>query len=147
MDLTALRNELTNDPLQLGYAARLAVADDRGVAELLNDRVGPGAAPIMLDAASKTEFMLGIAPALLALPSKTAAVQQKWDRVLGLLPAIGETVHLSDPTVAGLLAAAAADGVLTQAQIDALVTRLGSRAEVLFGSGVVVRPEDVGAAR
>lgn len=47
MDYTALKNELLTDPNGLGYADYLAVADDVGLAEVLNQKRYRGPVPII----------------------------------------------------------------------------------------------------
>lgn len=144
IDPVTLAGELRGDPLVLGYAARIVVGDDAGLARLLNARTGPGAATIALTSVPKSDFLVGLRPALLALAAKSAAIQGKWDRILAAIQS-ADAVRI-DPITIGLLGQAVADGLLTQAQVDAIGSRIGSRAERLFGLGTVVLSSDVSYA-
>lgn len=146
MDYTALKTEIETDPLNLGYASRVAVGDDEGIATILNDRTGSGSAMISLATATKGEVLLGVTPVAFTLPSKSNAIQAKWGLALQLLAAATTDIPVSSEPVASMLAAAVSDGVLTQAQIDAFTKRRGSRAEVLFGVDTAVAHQDVAVA-
>jgi hypothetical protein len=145
VDYAALKQEVTADPLGLGYAARVAAGDDAGVAALLNAAAGPGAAAVAVQSMARGDFLLAIGGAYLALPNLSAAVQAKWDRILAVIRA-ADAVTVASPLVQNLLALAVADGVLAQADVDAVKTRTGSRAEVLFGAGTAVSGSDVSYA-
>lgn len=144
IDPAALRAEITTDPAGLGYAPLVAAGADAGIAALLGATTGPGAAPIALPSVSRDAFLLGLRPAYMSLPTLPAAVQQKWDRILAAINS-GAAVAI-DAGTQGLLASAVADGVLTQAQADAVWHRTGSRAEVLFGPDTVMTQADVSFA-
>lgn len=133
----ALRAELDADPAGLGYAAPRAIGDRLTLLALLNDRSGPGTATIALDSVPRNGFVEALRPGLLALAGLSAATQMKWDRILNAIYTTTGSVTI-DPTTRGLLSAAIADGVLTQAQADAAWHRAGSRAEALWGAGTVV---------
>jgi hypothetical protein len=144
LDRAALKAEIQADPLGIGYGPHAAAQDDAAVAGLLNARTGPGAGTIALDYVSRDDFLKGIRPALLRLPAEDANIQAKWDRILSLI-ATGPGVTIDDETRA-LLDSAVTDGILTQAEADAVWHRTGSRAEVLFGPGAVVTPAEVSVA-
>lgn len=146
LDHAALRAEITSDPLSLGYAPLVENGDDEAVVELLNDPAGKGAGSVAMSYRTKGEFLLAIAPAVMGLSALSDDLQRKWDRMLGLLTAT-DVVQVGHPGVAGLLDLAIADGVITSEQKVAILTRTGSRAEVLFGPGSTVTPFDVGTAR
>lgn len=99
--MPTLAEELATDPLNLGYAPLLEVADDLAVAALLNARTGDGADTLTLTHLPRNEWLAG--------------------------------------TVS--------DRVMAQGELDALTTRIGSRAEVLWGAGTIITPDQVGAAR
>lgn len=68
------------------------------------------------------EFRERIVMAYVRLPGKGAATQAKWDRIIrDFLPADRGPVNLASPTTAALVAAAVADGLLTQAEATAAV--------------------------
>lgn len=145
IDTARLRAELLTDPLGLGYGPLLAQGSDSALAALLNAAAGPGAARVTLPSLDRDTFLLGIAPAYLVLPTLPNGLQAKWDRILGVIRAAG-SLQTGSPALAGLLDQAVADGVLTGAQLEALTTRIGARAEVLFGAGALVGTRDVSLA-
>lgn len=142
MDYEALKDELENDPEDLGYAPLVSSGAHLDLANLLNE---PGAGPVSVEVMSKNDFLLAITPVLLRLPGKTAAVQAKWDRILALARA-AESFHVNDPRVVNLLDLAVSDGILEQGEVNAMKTKTGSRAEVLFGIGSVVSHSDIANA-
>jgi hypothetical protein len=146
LDLSALKAELDTDPLALGYAALVTAGDDPAICEILNAATGEGVGAVAMTDRTKGEFLLAVAPAVLGLASLSDTLQRKWDRMLGLLTAT-DTVEVGHPGVSALLDVAVIDGVLTADQKAAILTRPGSRAEVLFGPGVTVTPFDAGSAR
>ena len=141
MNTAQLKTELTTDPNGLGYAGKA----DAQLAALLNSFTGPGAAVVAIASMARSDFLLGIAPATFVLPSLSAALQSKWDRILSLARS-ADQINVASATVQALLATAVSDGVLTQAQSDAISKRTGSRAEVLFGAGTSVSELDIARA-
>jgi hypothetical protein len=144
IDLAALRAEIQGDPRGLDYGPHAVAQDDGAVADLLNSTTGPGAATIALSFVSRDDFLKAILPAFLVIPNLPANIQAKWDRILNMINA-GAGVTINAP-VQALLAQAVTDGVLTQEEADAVWHRTGSRAEVLFGPGTVVTPDQVSVA-
>ncbi|GBL46222.1 hypothetical protein SFMTTN_2035 [Sulfuriferula multivorans] len=138
-----LNTELTTDPMALGYAPYVTAGNDNECAALINALTGPGAATISLPSISHDTFALLIAPVVMALSGATTALQAKWTPMLNLI--IGVTVVTLDATVLGLLSALSMDfpTYLPTASITAATSRIGSRAEVLWGSGASVQPIDV----
>lgn len=145
IDYAALKEELETDPKNLGYSANISLGRDLAVADLMNAKTGKGAESIALPTISKGQFLLGIAPVGLTLPTKSVEIQAKWDRIISLASS-ADIVDIGNPTVALLLQAAIADELITSEQIAAFSTRMGSRAEVLFGVDTVVRHEDIAKA-
>lgn len=145
IDYAALKAELEADPKNLGYQANINLGRDLAVADLMNATTGPGAETVALPTITKGQFLLGIAPVGLTLPAKSVEIQAKWDRIISLASS-ADIVDIGNPTVSLLLQAAVADELITPEQIAAFSTRTGSRAEVLFGVGTVVRHEDIAKA-
>lgn len=140
VDQAALKAEIQNDPSAVGYSAVLTAADgDALLANLLNQpragtRVNRGVLDswLLLDA---------VAPAdLLALTGGQ----------MNLFLAIVSTGHFSVNSVNiqailnGLFPSATAP--TTNANLVALRSRLGSRAEALFGAGTIIDSLDVAVA-
>lgn len=147
MDLAALRAELENDPTGMGYAPLVNSADDIAVANLLNSLTSPGAGTVTIPVLTRGQFLLNVvAPVGANLLGATDQLKAKWTFYLDLAKA-SEEIHVTSPVIQGLLASLVADGIATQAEIDAVTKRVGSRAEVLFGADIKVTPEHVGAAR
>lgn len=145
IDYATLKSERTADPEGLGYAS---AEGDTAEAALLNEvRQGAGYV-VREETLAHGPFLLAITPVLLRLasPEVSNATRAKWDRILGVINAT-ESFHIADPRVQGLLASAVADGILLQAEVDAIGKRQGSRAEVLFGAGTVAAAADVEYAR
>jgi hypothetical protein len=147
IDYAALKTELQTDPKGLGLAVRVAAGDDDGAATLLNT-AGLSGETVQDGEIPKGTFLLSLAPNLLSMASLSAALQEKWDRIINAVAA-NATVHITHPHVIACVDAAVADGILTAddgAATKALGTRSCSRAEKLFGAGVVVTDADVARA-
>ncbi len=150
----ALKAEIANDPKQLGLAALAAAGRDGDVAARLNATSGPGAESVTADNAlpggfvlSKNQFALAIAPALARLSSLSdASVAQRFRDILQGV-SWSEFVDLTHPVVKQMLAAAQQASVLTADEATAMSTRVGSRAEVLWGAGTVVTSYQCSQAR
>lgn len=138
--LSSLHTEITTDPVGIGYAA--VTGQDQAQANLLNALTGPGAATITLASMPRDDFMRGITPGVIALASVSASLQSKWDRLLGIVRA-ATSVAVSASDIQALLGQMVTDGLMTQLQINTFTQRTGSRAEVIFGSGTVIRAIDV----
>lgn len=141
MNLAQLKSELQNDLAGLGYATPLEAGNLTTVAALAN---GPGG-EVYLTSVSKGQFAFGLLPLLANLAKTDAATQSRWDRVLQPLLAL-DSIDLTDTNVRAVLGAAVKESLLSRKQLAALTTKLGSRAEVLFGVGTVVTFQDCAEA-
>lgn len=136
--IAALHTELTTDPVSMGYATLLQKANDQAVADLLNSLTSPGAASVFRTDVRAQEFLNCITTADFSALNQLNT--SKLQMVLG--PGV------LDATNANLRAAVQAlftGATLTAMQ--AVCSRTGSRAEVLWGTGIVVTAAQVGAAR
>lgn len=141
--ITTLSTELQNDPQSLGYAALVTAGSDGGIATLLNT---VGSAQVPANPVSKDQFLLALAPIYLVLPTLSTTIQQKWDRILEVIEA-SLIIEVGSANVQALLDAAVTDSVLTFDQRSQFpATRNGTRAEVLFGPGTIIDPNDVAHA-
>lgn len=145
IERTQLRDEILSGPLAAPLALLVDAGNDAGIAMALNDPRGPAAGTVLISPMPVGDFLLGIIPAVAALPGKTADLQAKWDRFLGVVRSV-PSVRVADPAVQALLAQLVADGLMSQAQVDAFTRRPGSRAEILWASGALVTGADVAAA-
>lgn len=147
MNNAALQSELQNDPAGMGYAPLVEAADDIAISGLMNAIEGPGAGVVTIPTLTRGQFLLNIvAPVGAALLKASPTLQAKWTFYLDLAKA-SEEIHITTPVIQSLLAALISDGIASQEIIDAATKRTGSRAEVLFGAGTVISPEQIGAAR
>ena len=140
VDIAALRSEVANDPLAIGYAPFRNGINDSKVADLLNTvRAGAG---FRVDRPNvpASEVFEAIAPLEMA-----AVVSADLQR-LQLLLHMGE-VNLAGVNTRAILAACFPVGSVTRTNLIALQKRQGSRAEALFGFGVVVTSGDIASAR
>lgn len=143
MDYVALKAEIQNDPVPMGYAPLIAAGDDAGIADLLNSRKPPGAAVITLDVVDQSRVL----PLALTM-MKSAAVladankKTRWVETAKIF-VIAPSIPTAQAQVTQTFQDAVTDGVLTQQQLNGLRQRTGSRAEVLFGQGVAVTADDV----
>lgn len=135
IDLTALRDELANDPQALGYTS--SDVDD---AALLNE-VGASGETVLRT----------------AIPMGEVYAQVEWiSEWLNLEPVPREgfrqltstdTLDASSPRIQAALEAIFGTDSATWANLAAIAARDASRAEVLFGHGVSVTPSDCADAR
>jgi len=136
--IAALHTELTTDPVSMGYATLLQKANDQGVADLINSLTSAGAASVFRNDMRSQEFLNCITTTDFA--ALTQLNTSKLTMVLG--PGV------LDATNANLRAAVQAlfSGA-TLTAMQAIVSRTGSRAEALWGTGTVITAQQVGAAR
>lgn len=139
---TALQTEITTDPAAIGYAGKT----DAQVAALLNT-VRSGTAP---DGKSYTIFRNDIAPKevvnCIEAADFTAATQLVISKLELLFVAapIDATLANVRTNFSNLFSGASAT---TRTALAAVAQRNGSRAEVLFGTGVSITEADIGIAR
>lgn len=135
--LTALRNEIQNDPAGLGYAAMVAAGADGAIAEALNEvRAGAPYAIYRTDVPVQ-DVVAAIAPA-----DFTALTAIQLSRLQLLF--LGGLVNAANTNTRQILQAifsGASAG--TVAAMAAVATRQGSRAEVLWGANAHVTADDV----
>lgn len=163
IDYARLASEITTDPRGYGYAALVAIGSDAGVADLLNlvRNGAPGTVPttptadggsadgiirIKRDDIQPAEVFHAIA--LADLINNPGASQLEWFNALlhatfdiRLVDASGQ-----DTPVAANVKALVRAGTPTLARLQALATRVGSRAEELFGPRTVLTHLDVAKA-
>lgn len=138
MDYAALHTEITTDPLAVGYASPLAAMNDNAVAALLNAVTGVGAATITLLSLSHDALATLIAPVTMNLSIASTILQTKWAPMLTLIGGISS--FQTTPQNMGMLNALSADfpTQLPANAITAATTRIGSRAEILFGVNTII---------
>lgn len=137
MDYTALKNELQTDPAALGYAASIASGALSPVVALLN--AVRGTILIDRDLIESYEIINATVPTEWAALS--AAEKQRYQTVTG-----AGQVDCRNANVRATFQAMFGAGTTTRANLTALLTRQGSRAEQLFGAGTYVSAEDIAKA-
>lgn len=137
INLTELKNELESDPTGRGYASHLAAGTFTPIVALLNEvqagiSVFRGVIPSheIVDATDPGEW-----------GALSAAERTRYQTITG-----AGQVNTASANVRSAFLAMFAVGTTTRAALTALATRPGSRAEQLFGVGVVVTAEECIAA-
>lgn len=122
MSLTAeqllIRNELLNDPENMGYSAAIAAEDFEKINSLLNTGSVNSKMPRKISM-TKGEFLLAILPAIGKISLLSEAKQKMWDRFLSVINA-NEEFDVSNAGTQGLLGQGVVDGILTQEEVDAI---------------------------
>lgn len=144
IDYSLLKSEIRDDPAVLGYAPLVAAGSDRKVADLLN-RAGTGT--LTNRTLSKHDFLtLFAGPIMEGAAELDAARWEPLRRCLAdVFPSL-DTIRLSGQfaaTFTGLLVAA---NLISAEEVTALLRSPATRAEVLFGAGTHVSPDDVAKA-
>lgn len=140
--------------MSVGYAATIpGVADDPGhiaagrhadIANLGNQRTGPGAALVTPKTITREDFLSATLPLSILLATKSDAIQRKWDRIIEL--ATRKESLQTNASFALLIQTAVTDELLTTEQAAVFGKRTGSRFEVLFGPDTVVDAIEVAKA-
>lgn len=137
IDLAALKTEITTDPETLGYAAPLAAGQTGDVAALLNAS----------NAAIRTDRDLVPAHEIFEaiVQSEWAALDAQEKSRIALVLSMSE-VNVKGTNTRAAFTEAFANGTGTRTALVALLTKDGTRAEQLFGSGARVTHTDVARA-
>lgn len=156
--LQSLATELNTDPNAYGYAAKIAVGDDEGVAAIINtvrDGSNGASIPIRRSNIASKEIVEAIRVTdYTALPANPNATQLSNERrFLSWMESLvnaSEVRLLNDdgtdtPVISNFQDMFPA-GSGTRTRLFTLATRNGSRAEQLFGANFVVTASDVAKA-
>lgn len=137
IDYAALNTEITIDPESLGYAFLITDGNDQGIADLLN--AVSSSWPIERDLIEAYEVIdatdAGDWTAL------TAAERVRYQTITG-----AGQINVKSTNVRAAFGAMFGAGTTTRANLLALQSRNGSRAEILFGSGTRITHTDVAIA-
>lgn len=145
VNLTALKSELENDPVAIGYLKTGGVLDhqfDAANADLINDPTTSTVDNLSVEASDvrgQTTFD--------AFDGLTASETEwfSWLTASGEIPVTTEL--LSDLAgIGGISRWANADRPVMEPRMVALMRRSGSRGEVLFGVGTTITPSDIANA-
>lgn len=137
-----LNAELTVDPLSLGYAPLVAAGEDAQIAAILNATEGSGVGTVPHEPIAPNDFIALLDPD--ELDSLTALELAQ----IQVYEAAG-SINFGAPNVQAWLNKVFDNGSCpnTHAALNAKFNRVASRAEVLFGAGVVVSSSQVAEAR
>lgn len=155
MNYSALKTELQTDPKVMGLAAKFAIGDDSSCISLLNAKTGPGAESLTLSSISKNDFLRATLMAAIRLANGVgfdssllpAPVVKTWQEIINQARAADPGSQISISLIGPLGLNPVTDKIMTQAEYDAMSTRVGSRIEKLFGIDVSVTLEDIAKAR
>jgi hypothetical protein len=147
----ALKSELSDDPLGIGYKALLDLKDETNIAlcDAIN-RVREGEAyAVPRGIVNRSDFIgdcltLGVFDTLVALPD--AAAKSGWLFLLQDVMPLIDRFDINGDTFNTQVARMIDTGLVDRATADALQYRQGSRAEVLWGTGLRITPEMMGEA-
>lgn len=152
MSNTHLNNEITTDPLGLGYAPFVAAGNDQGVADLLNAKAVSSSRKVPLWEIKRQALQHGYWVAIRAAATSHPN-QQVQAAAISAVDFVDDfrftTMDLSDSAVQLMLAALVSGGVMTsdqKAALDGLAVTMISRAEQLFGEGTAITNTDVSFA-
>jgi hypothetical protein len=152
--LTALKNEITTDPVLLGYSPKYLAGDDYTVVSMLNALTGAGAVQMLAGSLPRGIILKGLIPGTdqlatgltLSGAAISSALNTKWINRFAALRG-GDPAIQIDSGFMGLVNGLVSDGLMTQASIDAFTKKTGSRAEALFGADTVISIAQVAATR
>lgn len=141
IDLNALKQELLNDPLSLGYSQFVSVRNDLGSHALIN-AVGDGSDFVVTRGRISKDHFIEITTSVvinLMVAFKNGNQEaQFWLDVFDRLVANSDTINVDDPALNSILNQMISENLLTSQEMSYITTRQGSRAEKLFGTPVSV---------
>jgi hypothetical protein len=141
IDLSLLRQEIENDPINLGYSSFLAIRNDFTITSMLNEVRQDSDHVVSRGRISKDLFLDITAPIvfrIMQLAHLGDSQASFWLSVFDRLVANSDNINTEDPNFITLLDQMMDDSVLTQQDKDLIITRQGARSEKLFGSFVKV---------
>ena len=103
--------------------AFVAAGNDAAIADYYADAT---ATIIDVQSLPKADFLVGVLAGIAALNAASPLLQGKWDRFIRVLVAV-DTVRTALPAIQSLLVQLVADGLMTQAQVDAFAKRPATR--------------------
>lgn len=140
---TELKAEILSGPHSATLAPLVAAGNDQAIANFLNATSGAGAALITLSTIPRQRVLRVFLKVAIDLNAATTAIKAKWDRIL---PFVRDMEDTPLAVINDVLTLAVTDGLLTQTKVDNLRTRMGSRAEALWGENETITHADVAFA-
>lgn len=127
LSLAALKTELQTDPSTLGYGPFLAVGNTGALADLLNQV--RGGISVFRSSIATWEIVAN------TVKSEYDALTAGDKQLYQILVSTG-TINATDSRIRAMFAAIFGAGTTTRANLTAMASRTGSRAEQLFGEAV-----------
>jgi|AACY02.14.fsa_nt_gi hypothetical protein len=141
IDFTALKNEIINDPQQLGYSDYLPQRNDVELASLLNQVRSGNDYKVQKGRVSRDSFVEDTAAVvfnlMVALDGGNDRAQF-WLGVFDRLVANSDTINSADVNLNSILDQMISENFLTSNEKDSILLKQGSRADVLFNRSVLV---------
>lgn len=134
-----LAAELNSDPTGRGYAPYIAAGDDVGLAENINR---PDAGTV--DRITVTSDLFQTAVVASEYTVLTEQLRGLWQTIV--TASVQRGVPVKDPKIRAQIVSIWPAGSVTRANLAAMQTKTGSRAEVLWGDGTVVQTGDIAQA-
>lgn len=137
VNLSALRTEILTDPRGLGYSTGVTRGDHNLISDLLNTRAASHSVSI------GTIFSIDMQQAVVAAEYAVISGGQR-DLWNAIITTAVNGVQISNTILRTQVAFVWSAATTTRANLLALDTRTGSRAEVLFGEGTFIGAAQVG---
>jgi len=141
INLNLLKQEIQNDPENLGYSSFLSLRDDISIANILNTVRDSDSYIVSKGRISKDQFLEDTADIvfnLMVLESQNVTSATFWLKVFDRLVANSDTVNSEDVTLVNLLDQMISENLITTNQKNSILNKQGSRAQVLFGRNITV---------
>ena len=138
--LSALRIEFLTDPVGIGYGSYVSNGNHNGLVRLINSvsaNTGTAGSAITVG----NIFALGLQQAVVAA-EYVALNQAQRDLWNAVITTAVTGISISNTVIRGQITTVWSAGTTTRTNLAALQTRLCSRAETLFGEGIVVEPNE-----
>ncbi len=139
IDYLVLKNELILDRSGVGYSGWISKGNDVWCANVLNATSGNGAAKVYRTDLAVEEVVKNIASGNFIALNAVQLAKMQFLFVRG-------TLDVTDPLVRANFLGIFSGMLPTISGITAVCTKMGSRAEVLFGTGTQISPTDVAGA-
>jgi hypothetical protein len=137
--IAALTSEITNDPKAVGYQALLTAKDFGAIAQRINDPANvAGKGNVAREPITAIQFLTQ----LVDTEASTFTAAQ-WSALNFAFCGGSGTVNLGDVATQMVLIKSLGTAAATITALTAYLNRVGSRAEVLWGTGAVVTLQNI----
>ena len=136
-----LKTELTTDPAGLGYSSHLTVADDQGLADILNAVQAGVAYSIFRNSIPVRDLIAAITASEYVTLTSLQIAQ------LNFLFSANSTLDATDLNTRNIVTTIFTGKASTLGNFAVVAKRQASRAEVAWGQGTFITAQQVGEAR